>query len=152
MVKMMNKPSIEPLKIAIKAIQEQHEKEKRWEKSFDEMLDGKFICCPSETILSALIKVLEVIYRDEKEQLISWWMYEKDFGRKKDFNIYDNGGIVPTNTIEDLYNYLIKYHFDDDETNYDNLIDYIKKSNENTIVVPCNESPKENPFIITCNK
>ena len=151
----MNKPSIEPLKIAIKAIKEQDKKERRWEKTFDEMLNGRFICCPSETILSALIKVLEVIYRDEKEQLISWWMYEKDFGRRKDFNIYENGGVVPTDTVEDLYNYLIKYHFsdeDDDTLNLDKLIDCISKSNENTIIVPYNEPPKENPFTITCNK
>ena len=149
----MTKPSIEPLKIAIKAIQEQDKKERRWEKTFDEMLDGRFICCPSETIHTALVKVLEIIYRDEKEQLISWWMYEKDFGKRKDFNIYENGGVVPTDTIEDLYNYLIKYHFsDDDETIYDKMVDCISKSNENTIVVPYNEPPKENPFTITCNK
>lgn len=151
----MNKPSIEPLKIAIKAIQEQNKKERRWEKTFDEMLDGRFICCPSETIHTALVKVLENIYRDEKEQLISWWMYEKDFGKRKDFNIYDNGGVVPTDTVEDLYNYLIKYHFSDEDEgllNVDKLVDCISKSNENTIVVSYNEQPKENPFTITCNK
>lgn len=150
----MIKPTIEALKIGIEAIKEQEDKERRWEKIFDEMLDGRFICCPSQTVCSALLKVLEKIYNDEKEQIISWWMYEKDYGKKKDFNIYDNGGVVPTDTIEDLYNYLIKYHFKDEEEsfNYDNLIDYIKKSNENTIVVPCDEPPKENPFTITCNK
>lgn len=151
----MTKPSIEPLKIAIKAIQEQDKKERRWEKTFDEMLDGRFICCPSETIHTALVKVLEIIYRDEKEQLISWWMYEKDFGKRKDFNIYENGGVVPTDTVEDLYNYLIKYHFseeDDEILNLDKLIDCISKSNENTIVVPYKEPSKENPFTITCNK
>ena len=145
----MNKPSIEPLKIAIKAIQEQNKKERRWEKTFDEMLDGRFICCPSETIHTALVKVLENIYRDEKEQLISWWMYEKDFGKRKDFNIYDNGGVVSTDTVEDLYNYLIKYHFSDEDEgllNVDKLVDCISKLNENTIVVPYNEQPKENPL------
>ena len=128
-------------------------KERRWEKTFDEMLDGRFICCPSETIHTALVKVLEIVNRDEKEQLISWWMYEKDFGKRKDFNIYDNGGVVPTDTIEELYDYLIKYHFkDEDKTIYDKMVDCISKSNENTIVVPYNEQPKENPFTITCNK
>ena len=39
----MTKPSIEPLKIAIEALQEQEEKERKWEKTFNEMLDGQFI-------------------------------------------------------------------------------------------------------------
>ena len=113
----MTKPSIEPLKIGIKAIQEQEEKERNWEKTFNEMLDGRFICCASQSVCTALLKVLEYIYRDEEEQIISWWMYEKDYGKKKDFHIYDNGGVIPTDTIEDLYDYLIKYHFkDEDET------------------------------------
>ena len=110
-------PNIEPLKIGIKAIQEQDEKERRWEKTFDEMLDGRFICCPSETLHSALLKVLEIIYKDEEEQIISWWIYEKDYGKKKDFHIYDGGEVIPTKTVEDLYNYLIKYHFKDRDTN-----------------------------------
>lgn len=142
----MCKPSIEALKIGIKAIQEQDEKERRWEKTFDEMLNGRFICCPSETVHSALIKVLEIMYRDEKEQIISWWIYDTDCGKNKDFHIYDGGGVVPTDTIEDLYNYLIKYHFKDEELKtIDGLVDCISTT---TI----KNEPVEKPFTITCNK
>lgn len=147
----MTKPSIEPLKIGIKAIQEQEEKERNWEKTFNEMLDGRFICCASQSVCTALLKVLEYIYRDEEEQIITWWMYEKDYGKKKDFHIYDNGGIIPTDTIEELYDYLIKYHFkDEDETIYDKMIDCISKCNEGTIVVPVESGTTELPPKITC--
>ena len=149
----MTKPSIEPLKIAIKAIQEQDKKERKWEKTFNEMLDGRFICCPSETLHSALLKVLEIMYRDEEEQIISWWIYETDCGKKKDFHIYDGGGVVPTDTIEDLYNYLIKYHFKDEELDfYDKMYDCISKCNTGTTYIEVEDKPVEKPFTITCNK
>ena len=145
-------PSIEPLKIAIEAIQEQDEKERKWEKTFNEMLDGRFICCPSQTLNTALLKVLEIMYRDEEEHTISWWIYETECGKKKDLHIYDGGGVVPTDTIEDLYNYLIKYHFKDAtiKTIYDDMVECIKDCNAGTINVTVEQSEADLPPKITC--
>lgn len=144
-------PSIEALKIGIKAIQEQDEKERRWEKTFNEMLDGRFICCPSQTLNTALLKVLEIMYRDEEEQMISWWIYETECGKKKDFHIYDGGGVVPTDTVEELYDYLIKYHFKDaNKTIYDDIIDCIADSNAKRIEVPVEPSEADLPPKIMC--
>ena len=145
-------PSIDALKIGIKAIKEQDKKERRWEKTFDEMLDGRFICCTSQTLNTALLKVLEIMYRDEEEQIISWWIYETDCGKRKDFHIYDGGGVIPTDTVEDLYNYLIKYHFKDtaDKTLTDELAEYIKDSNSKKIEVTIENTDADLPPKIIC--
>ena len=39
---------------------------------------------------------------------ISWWVYETDFGRKKDMNkIYIGKKAYPINTAEDLYKFIV---------------------------------------------
>ena len=51
------------------------------------------------------IELLEKLSGDRYEY-ISWWCFEKDFGRRVDINVYERKGedqIVPTDTAEDLY-------------------------------------------------
>jgi hypothetical protein len=108
-------PSIEPLKIAIKALQEQDEKERKWEKTFNEMLEGNFISQVSITLNIGICDILKEIYHDT-DDVIGWWMYAKDFGKKKDFNMWDKDHkVIPTDTIEDLYNALMYFYFQDND-------------------------------------
>lgn len=145
----MTKPSIEPLKIAIKALKEQDKKERKWEKTFDEMLDGRFISQMSITLNTAICKMLTEIYHDT-DDIIGWWMFEKDFGKKKDFNIWDKDHkIIPTDTVEDLYDALMYFYFPKEElTLVDKLVDCI--SNSKTIIVPVKEEHIDLPPKITC--
>ena len=147
----MTKPSIEPLKIAIKALQEQDKKERKWEKTFDEMLDGRFISQMSITLNTAICKMLTEIYHD-KDDIIGWWMFEKDFGKRKGFNMWDkNHKIIPMNTVEDLYNALMDFYFPDEElSELDKLIDSISDCNYKTIIVPVKEEHRDFPPKITC--
>ena len=111
------KPTIEPLRIGLTAIKNQFKKENRWSKTFDEMFDGYPVFQATNKLQEAILKILQKIYKDEEDDIIGWWVYEKEFGKKKNLNVYEKGSnkIIPTKTIEDLYNYLIKYHFKDEE-------------------------------------
>lgn len=50
-----------------------------------------------------MIKLLEKLMED-KDQWISWWIYEKDWGTKKHLAYKLDGKVIPTKTIKDLYN------------------------------------------------
>lgn len=142
---MMNKPSIEPLKIAIKALKEQDKKERKWEKTFNEMFDGRFISQMSIILNTAICKMLTEIYHDT-DDIIGWWMFEKDFGKKKDFNMWDKDHkIIPMNTVEDLYNALMDFYFPEEEIKYE-YIDCSRPYQYNYIVNPSNDQNT-----ITCN-
>lgn len=57
-----------------------------------------------ETIV---VKLLENIFNDKG--IISWWLYELNYGRNTDMAwIEENGVRTYLYTAEDLYNYLIK--------------------------------------------
>ena len=108
-------PSIEPLRKGIKAIREHSEKMDRWQKTFDEMFDGYPVYQGDWDLVSSIIELLKVIYKEKTDDdVISWWIYEKDFGRRTDLNMFKPGGeeIIPSNTIEDIYRYLIEYNFE----------------------------------------
>ena len=108
-------PSIEPLRKGIKAIREHSEKMNHWQKTFDEMFDGYPVYQGDWDLVSSIIELLKVIYKEKTDDdVISWWIYEKDFGRRTDLNMFKIGGeeIIPTNTIEDIYRYLIEYNFE----------------------------------------
>ncbi len=56
----------------------------------------------SETV----VKLLENIFND-KNEWISWWVWEKNFGKKQELQAFDRTGkLIPTTTIKDLYNIL----------------------------------------------
>ena len=53
-----------------------------------------------------IVKLLEEIMRDH-DGLISWWCFEKDFGRSFEFgDVTDNGRNIPLFTPDDLWTYL----------------------------------------------
>lgn len=60
------------------------------------------LSCRCEEII---IKLLEDSFNDN--DIISWWIYEMDFGKDADKkSLFVDGKIMPIKTIRDLYNYL----------------------------------------------
>ena len=103
------KPTIEPLKIGIAAIKKSHQERERWQKTFDEMFNGRFVPTYNETLEVALVDVLQKIYNDSNT--LDWWIYEMEFGTKaeKGSMTDKNGQEIPMRTVEDLYRYYEKY-------------------------------------------
>lgn len=65
---------------------------------------GGFYLCRYTELFDKMLKLL----MNDKNEWISWWMYEKEWGTKKKFDCYDkNKKLIPSTTIKDLYN-LIK--------------------------------------------
>ena len=110
-------PSIDVLKIGIEAIQDMMEKESRWDKTFQEMYNGTSVPDYFSTPYTAICKMIEVTYNDIPGQYgshISWWIWETDCGKKASADsVVDTktGEKIPMRTIEDVYNYYIKYNF-----------------------------------------
>ena len=60
-----------------------------------------------------LLRILEAMFEDK--DIISWWIYETDFGRRQDmaYVIEADGTKVDLSTAEELYEYLLKGLEDD---------------------------------------
>ena len=99
----------ELLKIAIDTLKKYHEKQQRWQDTFNEMFDGHFVPTYSDDLENVIIKALETIYSDEYE-IISWWIYEQDFGEKckEKPAMWDNNGPINLRNIDELHEYLIQ--------------------------------------------
>lgn len=56
-----------------------------------------------------VVELLKVMFND-KDDWISYWIYELEFGRKADkYTVADeNGNNIPLKTIEDLWNLLLE--------------------------------------------
>lgn len=108
-------PSIDILKIGIEAIQDMIKKESRWDKTFQEMYNGTSVPDYFSTPYNAICKMIEVTYNDVPNQYgshISWWIWETDCGKKASADsVVDTktGEKIPMRTIEDVYNYYVKY-------------------------------------------
>ena len=89
----------------IEAIKKQQEKELKFCKALDEMVDGNFVPEMSIDILHALLDCLKDIF-DDKDDWISWWLYERD-GDKKMKAYYKDKTEIKLDTAEDLYKFLI---------------------------------------------
>ena len=59
--------------------------------------------------IATAIKCLEAAIGD-KYEYVSWFIWEKDWGeRGKDFAVYDEeGNVIPTETLEDIYDLVTK--------------------------------------------
>lgn len=103
------KPTIEPLKIGVTAIKKAHQKMERWQKTFDEMFDGRFVPTYNDILETALIDVLKRTYNDT--DTLDWWIYEMEFGEKatKGSMSDENGKDIPMRTVEELYSYYETY-------------------------------------------
>lgn len=101
--------TIEHLKTGIAAIKEAHKQMDRWQKTFDERFDGRFVPTYNNVLENALIDVLKQIYNDT--DTLDWWIYEMDFGKKATQGSMtdESGKNIPMSTVEDLYRYYKKY-------------------------------------------
>ena len=51
---------------------------------------------------------LDFLFTDSAVETITWWLYEK--GSNPSLEMYDNeGNEIPTDTVEDLWNYVKQY-------------------------------------------
>ena len=58
---------------------------------------------PKQEVISILLK--RVLNEDQYETLC-WWMYEKDFGRREDLQMWDADGSEVCRTVEELHQFL----------------------------------------------
>jgi hypothetical protein len=58
---------------------------------------------PKQEVISILLK--RVLNEDQYETLC-WWMYEKDFGRREDLQMWDADGNEVCRTVEELHQFL----------------------------------------------
>lgn len=69
-----------------------------------DFINAGSICIGHERIV---VKLLENIFND-KGDLISWWIYERDYGREFDLGDLEANGIeIDLTTAEKLYDYLV---------------------------------------------
>jgi len=58
-------------------------------------------------LIATAVSLLENVMND-KDQWISYWLWELDMGSRSDLMAtYENGDTIPLSTVEDLYNLLI---------------------------------------------
>lgn len=96
----------------IEAIKRQDKKEQEFSEALDTIVDGRFVSQMSVDIHSALVTVLEEIFQD-KDEWISWWMYETSFGQDKKMKAYDGdvdkgGKEIKLGDAGKLYDFLLK--------------------------------------------
>ena len=144
------KPSIDILKIGLEALKEQSKKENRWSKTFHQMFDGLPVYQGSNTLHTAIMKILQKVYKDEEDDIIGWWVYEKEFGKRKELNVFEakTNKVIPTKTIEDLYNYIMKYNFKDEMDDIKWDITYTGKPH---ITYTDDKTRHNPPFTIYCD-
>lgn len=108
-------PSKEVLETAVKTLLVMQEKENKWQKTFDEMFDGRFVPEYFNDAINGIIKMVEYTFNDHDTNYgshFSWWCYEADFGRNDLADSVADGKTrekIPMRTVDDLYNYYLKY-------------------------------------------
>ena len=50
--------------------------------------------------------LLKHVFNEEQYECLSWWMYEKYFGRRADLKMWDKDGKEICRTIEELHQFL----------------------------------------------
>lgn len=99
------KPTFKEFEYYIKQIIKFREQGEALSKAISNMTDTKRVGI-YDYQEDLIVKLLERLMND-KWHSISWWIYEKDFGKAKKLTYKDaNNKIIPTTTIKDLYNLL----------------------------------------------
>ena len=50
--------------------------------------------------------LLKHVFNEDQYETLSWWMYEKDFGRRADLQMWDKDGKEICRTLEELHQFL----------------------------------------------
>jgi len=96
--------TLKTFKNIIKAINKQNEKEHKFCDALEEMIDGNFVPQMSTDILTTLLECLKDVF-DDKDDWISWWLYERD--GNKSMKAYNKDKTeIKLDTAEDLYKFL----------------------------------------------
>lgn len=57
---------------------------------------------------TTVVRLLKMMFNDH-DDLISWWIYEKDYGRKKEIRLWDGcSNEIDLSTAEKMYDYLVQ--------------------------------------------
>lgn len=98
------KPTFKEFEYYIKQIIKFREQSDLFDEAICNMSDTKYVGINGYQE-DLMIKMLEQL-TDDKYKNISWWVYEKDFGKKKYLVYKHKNKVIPTTTIKDLYNLL----------------------------------------------
>jgi len=58
---------------------------------------------PKQEVISILLKH---VLNEYQYETLCWWMYEKDFGRREDLQMWDKDGNEVCRTVEELHQFL----------------------------------------------
>ena len=86
-------------------VKETNEKARKLHNSIvSDFFDASSLSISHEDIV---VKLLENMFDDK--DVISWWLYEKDYGRKESFKMWDEfGDEIDLSTAGKLYDYLVE--------------------------------------------
>ena len=79
-------------------------------RDLDDAIESDFFNASSLSISheTIVVRLLKMMFNDH-DDLISWWIYEKDYGRKEEIKCWDGcSNEVDLSTPENLYDYLIE--------------------------------------------
>ena len=60
----------------------------------------------SESAQEVIDLLLRHVFDEHQYECITWWMYEKDFGRREDLQMWDADGNEVCRTVEELHQFL----------------------------------------------
>jgi hypothetical protein len=98
------------LTIGITALKESDQNVNKWQKTFNEMFDGHFVPTYDSKTSGAIIKMIELLFDEPQDSILSWWIYEMDYGERVTENSFvdENGVPIPIKTIDDIFNFYKK--------------------------------------------
>lgn len=79
-------------------------------RELDDAIESDFFNVSSLSISheTIVVRLLKLMFNDY-DDLISWWIYEKDYGRKEEIKLWDGcSNEIDLSTPEKLYDYLIE--------------------------------------------
>ena len=60
----------------------------------------------TESAQEVVNTLLKHVFDEHQYETLSWWMYEKDFGRREDLQMWDKDGNEVCRTVEELHQFL----------------------------------------------
>ena len=60
----------------------------------------------TESAQEVVNTLLKHVFDEHQYETLSWWMYEKDFGRREDLQMWDADGSEVCRTVEELHQFL----------------------------------------------
>ena len=60
----------------------------------------------TESAQEVVNTLLKHVFDEHQYETLSWWMYEKDYGRRADLQMWDKDGNEVCRTVEELHQFL----------------------------------------------